>query len=221
MPPYPDPIPCIFLKKVHEYEAVYTYFFEPTKPVTFTAGQYAHVRLLSLPETTRRVRELSFASSPNDAQIQFGIDNKSGSDYQEALLALSPGDVIEIFKIKSHMTWPQTAGACVMIGGGIGITPFRSMLRDRKQNNLPCTTTVLHVANDVFLYVDELRELATEYKTTNRAGLEEALNTITSAQPEAHYYVAGSLGFVDAVTIELMQRGVTHVETDVFKGLPD
>lgn len=210
-----------FLRKQHEYAEVYSYYFTPYAPVTFTAGSYAHVRLPSLPETIRRVRELSIASSPQDSEILLTIDHISGSDYQKALQALNPGDVIEIFKIKSHMTWPSTAPHSVMIAGGIGITPFRSMLRDREQRNLPITTTLVHVSGDSYLYRDELSQLASDYRTTNRDGLMKELEAITNAHPDAHYYVAGSLGFVEAVTHELMNRGIATIETDAFKGLPE
>jgi ferredoxin-NADP reductase len=218
---YPDTATLTFVGKRHEYADVYSYIFEPLQPVTFTAGQYAHVRLLSLPEDVRRVREISFASSPQDLRIQFGIDNHSGSEYQKALQTLVEGDTIEIFKIKGHMTWPVSVSHTVMIGGGIGVTPFRSMLRDRAQKNMKGTTTVLHVASKSFLYGDELSELATEYKTTSRKGLLTELEFITATYPEAHYYVAGSLGFVDIIDAELRKNGLTRIETDVFKGLID
>ncbi len=221
MPPYPDLTTLTFLKKQHEYAQVYSYYFESPESVVFTAGSYAHVRLLSLPETVRRVRELSFASSPQDDQILFGIDGSSGSDYQRALQSLESGDSIEIFKIKSHMTWPISAPHVVMIAGGVGITPFRSMLRDTIQKNSPITTTVLHVGRDSFLYRDELSELASEYKTTNRDDFSRELDSIVSTYPDAHYYVAGSLGFVGAVIEKLTQRGVVSIETDEFKGLVD
>ncbi len=220
MPPYHlDPVTLTFLRKKHEYADVYSYFFESHEPVTFIAGMYAHVRLLSLPETTRRVRELSFASAPHDSEIQFGIDGHSGSDYQQTLKALVPGDTIEVFKIKSHMTWPSPSSHVVMIAGGIGITPFRSMLRDRVEKTLPITSTVLHVARESFLYKDELQELTSEYRTTGREGLKSEIDTIATAHPDAHYYVAGSPGFVETVANEIMGKGIATIETDAFKGL--
>src|SRR5690606_12569638 len=111
------------------------------------------------PEDTRRVREFSFASAPHEDRIQFGIDHRSGSDYQKALLALQPGDTVEMFKIKSHMTWPPTTGDVVMIAGGIGITPFRSMLRDQEANSLSFPATLIHASSEEFLYEDELERV--------------------------------------------------------------
>jgi hypothetical protein len=47
------------------------------------------------------------------------------------------------------------------------------------------------------------------------------LDAVASQHKTAHYYVAGSLGFVDAVTDELRVRGIALIEADVFKGLAD
>lgn len=221
MPPSHDTATITFIEKRHEYADVYSYIFKSPHPVAFTAGEYAHVRLTSLPEDTRRVREISFASSPQDEHIQFTIDGSSASDYQKALQALLKGETIEIFKIKGHMTWPPQASQIVMIAGGIGVTPFRSMLRDKAQKNFPLTTTVVHIARDSFLYESELAELADEYTKVRRDELLQQLEHIAHSHRDAHYYVAGSIGFTEAVKAQLNQYGITRIETDAFKGLPE
>lgn len=205
----------------HEFDSVTTYIFKPESPVTFEAGQYGHVRLLNLPETLHRVRELSFASSPQDSEIWFGIDGRSGSDYQLAFQSLKRGDTIELFKIKGHMTWPSPASDVVMIAGGVGVTPFRSMLRDAKQRDLKVTTRLIQVSSGAFLYGNELKELSSEYENIDRGLLENALLRTAAEYPDAHYYLAGSAGFVQSVLDQLEKTGITNIESDVFKGLID
>lgn len=202
----------------HEYDEVYTYVFKPANPVPFVAGQYAHVRLLDLPEGVKRVRELSFASSPEDADIWFGVDGKSKSDYQLALRALQPGDTLEIFKIKGHMTWPAPVADVVMIANGVGVTPFRSMLRDEVQKSMPVSATLVHVARESFLYAEELRESAGTYLPITRDLLANSLDSVIATHPNAHYYIAGSDAFVQDVQQRLSERGIGQIESDVFKG---
>lgn len=214
-------VPLTFLERRHEYGDVFSYFFRMPESFSFTAGSYAHIRLLSLPEDTRRVREFSFASAPQEDRIQFGIDHRSGSDYQKALLALQPGDTVEMFKIKSHMTWPPVAEHTVMIAGGIGITPFRSMLKDREANNLPIPATLIHASSGEFLYGDELASLAVRYEKTDREGLQDSVHAVAIAHSHAHFYVAGSPAFVEKVTSLLAERGIARTETDAFKGLSE
>lgn len=207
------------VERREEYKDTYTYIFHPAHPVAFEAGQYAHVRIPWIPEGIRRVHELSFASPPTDSDIWFGIDSRSGSEYQKALLSLKPGDAIQLFKIRGHMTWPAPVADVVMIAGGVGVTPFRSMLLDAREQNSSIRTTLVQVASGEFLYANELKDFAGEHLTIRRPQLLETLEKITSEHPDAHYYIAGSADFVNAVTSELTGKGITRIESDEFKGL--
>lgn len=202
-----------------EGKEIFTYVFQPEHPVAFEAGQYAHIRVPSLPMGTRRVHEFSFASAPQDSELWFGVDARSGSAYQKALQSLEPGDVVELFKIRGHLTWPSPVSDIVMIAGGVGVTPFRSMLRDARSRNLVISATLLHVAREEYLYTEELKGLTDEYLTIRRPLLVETLASVAFAHPDAHYYIAGSANFVETVASELSNRGVSKVESDEFKGL--
>lgn len=208
-----------FVERRSEYPGVATYIFRPAQPIQFEAGQYAHIRMLNMPEGTRRVHELSFASSPQDANLWFGVDGRSGSNYQQSLQSLQPGDLAELFKIRGHMTWPPLVSDVVMIAGGVGVTPFRSMILDAHERTLPITIALVHVSSSEFLYADALRDLVHEYVTINRSLLTGTIELMATEHPNAHYYVAGSENFVVAVSNELTAHGITRIESDEFKGL--
>lgn len=208
-----------FIERIRESENVYTYVFSPQEPILYTAGQYAHVRVTGMPEGVRSVREFSFLSAPHEKEIRFGIDIRSGSDYQKHLESLKPDDTVSLFKIKNHMTWPPSSEEAVMIAGGIGVTPFVSMLADRKERNVSVRTTLLHVARAGFAYEKEACALADEYVQLGEHFTETLLETADKL-PKAHYYTAGSPRFVDAVNALLSSKGITS-ESDPFKGLLD
>ena len=207
--------------RTHEYDETYTYCFRPERSFAFTAGQYAHIRVPNVPEGEKAVRELSFASAPQDELLQFGIDARSGSGYQQALKALEPGDTVQLFKIRGHMTWPPPVADAVMIAGGVGVTPFRSMLRDAAQQQRVTSTTLIHVARSTHLYGDELAQLASAYYAIARARLQEVLDAATKSHPDAHYYLAGSSTFVVEVADMLAKRKIDTIERDVFTGLEE
>jgi ferredoxin-NADP reductase len=211
-----------FTGRVHEYGDVYTYSFLPEEPISYLPGQYAHVRLSGMPEGVRAVREFSFVSTPSEEQIRFGVDAKSGSEYQKRLMELQPGDTVGLFKIKGHMSWPpEDTKGVVLIAGGIGVTPFRSMLKDKKEKRLPFPVTLIHVDRGNFLYGEELARWADEYITANRDSFKSAVIDAATHAHDAHFYVAGSPGFVES-TLEILQsRNVRRIETDPFKGLTD
>ncbi len=203
----------------HEYGEVYTYFFKSENPIPYVPGQYAHVRLFGMNPEDKAVREFSFASAPHEAEIWFGVDARSGSPYQKRLLEMSIGDTAGIFKIKSHMTWPPVQPEVVMIAGGVGVTPFRSMLQDLRNKGEAHTTILIHASSEEYLYREELVELASEYIPTDRESNVAVVSGIAGALPFAHYYVAGSPDFVAMVQELLLTFGVTHIEMDAFKGL--
>jgi ferredoxin-NADP reductase len=208
-----------FLRRHDEDESVSTYFFTPMHPVPFVAGYYTHLRLLNMPAGRGSVRELSFASAPGEPEVRFGVDGRSGSDFQKALKALVRGDTVEIFKMRGHMTWPPPVDDVVMIAGGVGVTPFRSMLVDARARGLAIRTTLVQVSSDSFLYADELRRLAHEHLTIGRSLIADTLTHLVAERPGAHYYLAGSSGFVTTIAQELSKKGITRIESDEFKGL--
>ncbi len=210
------------VRRVPAYEGVDTYVFRPARPVQFEAGQYAHVRLSGMPLEERSVREFSFASAPHDEEVWFGVDSRSESSYQRALKNLQPGDTVALFKIKGHMHWPpQDTGEVVMIAGGVGVTPFRSQLRDFVKKDLPLAPTLIHVASGEYLYREEFSKMPIKYIPIRREELSARILECTRQHPLALYYIAGSPGFVHTVLAMLSKCGIRRVEGDEFKGLPD
>lgn len=230
-----------FVERHHEYGEVYTYVFKPKEPVFYTAGQYCHMRVSGMPEGVRAVREYSFATAPHEPYIEFGIDFRSKSDYQKRLQTLQVGDTVGLFKIKNHMTWPPrfpssysalgnpsgvvrelppSEKESVMIAGGVGITPFRSMLRDKTYKKMPLYTSVIHVSSGGYLYADEIALCADEYIQTKRERLSESIALVSDTHPSAHYYVAGSPAFVETTLALLSEKGIS-AESDSFKGLQE
>jgi ferredoxin-NADP reductase len=212
--------PLFFIRRTQEVGGVSTYVFKPETPVSYASADYGHLRVLGLPEGVRAVREFSFASAPHQEEIEFGIKTKSESEYQKVLLSLQPGDRVGLFKIKHHMTWPAQSSHAVMIAGGVGITPFRSMLRDLEYRHIPIQTTVLHVSGDEFPYAEEIRARAGEYVASDRSSMIRNIETCVARYPAAHYYVAGSPGFTESVLAVLSEKGIA-AESDPFKGLKD
>jgi ferredoxin-NADP reductase len=205
----------------HEYGTVYTYAFKPAHPVLYTAGQYGHVRIAGLPEGVRAVREYSFASAPHEEYILFGVDSRSESPYQKALSGLSFGETVGLFKIKGHLTWPSPESDLVMIAGGVGVTPFRSILSDLAISNKKISTTLIHASRDYYLYGDVLWNLADSYQAVRHDTLNDTIEETARVHPDSRYFVAGSPAFVANVVHVLKAYGISRIDSDEFKGLAD
>jgi ferredoxin-NADP reductase len=101
--------------------------FHCAKPVGFThlAGQYFFVTVQIQGQIIKK--PLSISSAPYESELAF-TKKISNSLFSQALLALRPGDTVLIEGPVGNFTLPAQPAKLAFLAGGIGITPFRSML---------------------------------------------------------------------------------------------
>lgn len=211
--------------KWREYGSTYTFSFSSKRPVRFEAGQYAHIALPRVAaKFAKPTHEFSIASSPGDPDIRITTDTGSKSAYKQQMEALKPGDHVLLYKVKGEMKLPENAhGTYVMLAGGIGITPFRSILRDIDKQKTAVTPVLIHVGNPPYLYENELTDKPFEQYRIQRSGIDTTLQEVRASHPESHYFVAGSEAFVGAMAKKLEATGIPRdmIVTDEFEGLKD
>lgn len=135
----------------------------------FRPGQYIQVTVPQLlhedPKGNSRV--FSIASSPNNkAQLQIATRLR-GSGFKKTLQELPLGTEVEIDGPFGSFVLPQNATRpFVLVAGGIGITPFMSMIRYVTEEKLPHTLTLLYSNRtpESTAFLDDLNELKTENK---------------------------------------------------------
>ncbi|OCK55423.1 FAD-dependent oxidoreductase [Bradyrhizobium sp. LMTR 3] len=194
-----------FTKKVHEYDDVYSFFFEATG-VNYKAGQYTHLAAGGLLDLS--IREMSFASVPGDPEVMFSMHVGSKSKFKERMSALNPGDRIRLFGTGAHVALPETgSGGLVFIAGGVGMTPFRSMIIEaRKRGNHDIA--LVQVQRGDFLYRKELEPLVSEYSPVCRDAFAGALTKVAREYGDSIFYVCGSSGLIAFTVMSLKKAGV-------------
>ena len=98
------------------------------KGLDYQPGQFALIRVRNQ-QITPEPHPFTIASSPTQDHLEFVI--KSSGDYTSQLDRIQAGDKVWVdgpFGVFSHHHYP-TEENLVFIAGGIGITPFLSMLR--------------------------------------------------------------------------------------------
>lgn len=221
MPQHPDQQTVILCEKKHEYGDVWTFVFEKEKPFIFTAGMYAHMRVPDLPEGVKAVRDLSIASAPSEEKLMFSVHVREESPFKQKLHSLKIGESVEIFKIKGSFTLSEKESTpVVLVAGGIGITPYRSMLIESSLCEKVNDLTLLHVANGGYLYQEELSKLPYQAHHTTSAECGEILHTLIENKLGADFYVSGPTGFVESIVQKITAGGVSeeHIHTDLFHG---
>lgn len=91
-------------------------------------------------------RHFTLASSPTEGELFFSTKfAESSSSYKQALKTLPAGTSVPITGPGGEFILPQDpTQPVVFLGGGIGITPFRSMMKYILDQKLPTPVTLLY-----------------------------------------------------------------------------
>ncbi len=117
----------------------FEFVFRPDRKLPFRAGQYLDWTL-DVPRLDSRGNRRSFtiASAPTEEEVRLGVKfYPEGSAFKRQLARMKPGDAIYGSQIAGDFTLPKDPEEkLAFIAGGIGVTPFRSMVQeliDRKE----------------------------------------------------------------------------------------
>jgi len=106
------------------------FVFEAEGLTEVRAGQYLIVRL-EVPEDPRRgSRSFTMANAPTEDAVLIVTRIRPESPFKRALAALEPGARIAAKGPFGKFTLHEGPEPALFLGGGIGVTPFRSMLKD-------------------------------------------------------------------------------------------
>jgi ferredoxin-NADP reductase len=222
---------------------IYEFTFSAPGKMNFKPGQYMEWTFgHPSPDSRGNRRYFTLASSPSENLIKLGIKfADKPSTYKSNLLAMKKGDEIIASQLEGDFVLPANrTQKCVLIAGGVGITPFRSMLKYLLDTRQRRPITVLYAAHspDDIIYKDVLTRAEQELGIKTIYLINNARDkTIPSASrarnPDAViqqnvsnyrfclYYLSGSRSMVEGFKESLLRIGVpaSHIKTDFFAGL--
>lgn len=143
--------------------------------ISFKPGQYFFITLLNPPYTDNDEkgsrRHFSVVSSPiqNDI-ITMATRIRESSAFKKSLKELAVGSVVEIGPIQGSFVLPQDSTfPLVLIAGGIGITPFMSMLKFAFEKSLPLDLTLAYSNKnrESTAFFEELQQFKKEHQNFN------------------------------------------------------
>jgi ferredoxin-NADP reductase len=103
---------------------------------SYRAGQAVNLALIDPPQTDAKgnSRTFSLASAPSERSLQVATRMRDTA-FKRVLGALAPGATVKLRGPMGDFTLPEdTSRPVVLLAGGIGITPFMSMLREEERN---------------------------------------------------------------------------------------
>lgn len=112
--------------------SIRTFYFKPQQPVHYTAGQFTELTIPHKHPDDRGMRRW-FTLSSSPAQELLTVTTRyagdTGSSFKKAMFALEPGTELDFAEPMGDFVLPkQVQTQLVFVAGGIGITPFHSML---------------------------------------------------------------------------------------------
>ena len=220
------PKEIVFKEMKKEDEGIYTFVFEPVKPLAWHAGKHA-MFFITHKKIDKAMRLFSISSCPTENKIAITTKIKENpSDYKKALLELSPGMKMNLRGPMGPFTLQQARTNC-FIAGGIGITPFRSMMKevDISKQNFNGIIKLLYINNsDSFLFGEELKamdneKMSTEFFTDKQL-MENRIKQMTSQNDDTIYFIAGAKQMTTSIKQMLIELGVKkkNIKTDTFIG---
>lgn len=223
---------------------IYEFVFMPDRPITFQPGQYIEWTLgHRLADSRGNRRYFTVASSPTetDGFIRLGVKfYKSQSSFKRALGMMRMYDTISVSHVAGDFVLPKNkTNKLAFIAGGIGVTPFRSMVQyliDTKDTRpvtlLYSNKTAAEIAyKDVFKNAARKIGMKTIYTVTSdelNTGSDIYTGVIDSTliareipdYRERIFYISGPHGMVETFKGVLREMGVSrlHIKTDYFPG---
>lgn len=219
-------------------EQIYTFFFEPHKKLSFSAGQYMEWTLPGVRLDSRGNRRyLTLSSAPSEDEVAFTVKiPPHRSQFKQFLMAMKPGQRISAGQLAGSFTLPKKPDKLAFIAGGVGITPFRSMVKSLLDKKQPTDIELIYSAENesqfafsqLFSQAKPLGLKTHLLPSSPSAGWKGAGGrldgqTIAKLIPDysqRRFYISGPQGFVAVMRQQLLALGVHHskIVSDFFPG---
>lgn len=155
---------------------------------------------------------------------------KKGSSFKNALQELKVGESIEISAVEGDFTVEDATQEYIFIAGGIGITPFHSILKEADHAGVKLNVTLLYSNRDANVpYKAELEAmqknnpaLKIHYITAPGRIDETSIKKLVPGLQKPLFYISGPEPMVKSLAKVVEEMGVPaeHVKLDDFPGYP-
>lgn len=219
------------------------FVFQPTKKIAFQPGQYMEWTLgYKKPDARGNRRYFTIASSPTEENIRLGVKfYENGSTFKKHLQDLTDKTPLVASQIAGDFTLPKDKKRkLVFIAGGIGITPYRSMMKylidmQEKRNIILFYSNKTQdeiMYQDIFKEAEKMLGIPTIYTLTDERNIPKnwqgekgrinaaMLKKYLPDWKERYFYLSGPHMMVDAYEHILHKIGVpgSQIKKDFFPG---
>lgn len=187
------------MNKTQVAEGTMAFSFAKPDGFNFKPGQSADLTLLDPPETDAEgnVRTFSIVSAPSENDLAFATRMRDTA-FKRVLRNMAPGTEIKIEgPMGSFNLHKNAAKPAVLLAGGIGITPFMSMVREAARQKDPHQIYLFYSNRrpEDTAFLEELKALAKQNPNFHLVG------TMTEVEKSKQSW-DGERGFIDAAMLK-------------------
>lgn len=217
-----------FLESRKESDDVYSFLFEKGQDLTWQAGQYG-LFIITHKKVKNGTKPFSIASAPaeNIVKITTRIGDNP-SEFKKALLELQQGMKVKLGGPVGSFSVEDNSPS-LLIAGGIGITPFRSILKqiEAEGNGGGAPKKLLYLDSKTsYIFKDELDEITknTSINVTyldSRDDLHQEIDKFNAAyKNNGKYFIAGPKSMVESISGYLQNHHISkrNIKKDAFFG---
>lgn len=219
------------IRKKQEAPGVESFVFSPAEALTWQAGQFIQCLLEHEPMDSRgEERWFTIASAPFEQELMITtrIASEKGSSFKAALSNLQVGESIEMVDLDGDFVVEDPAQSYVFIAGGIGITPFHSILKQADHAGVKLNATLLYGNRDEGIaFQEELQSFASnnpqlliQHVIAPQMIDESLVRQVVPDLQRPMFYVSGPEPMVESLGEMLKAMGVPadHLKQDYFPG---
>jgi ferredoxin-NADP reductase len=230
-------------RKVRVAPDIFDFVFKPSQKLAFVPGQYMEFTLdHDHPDSRGNRRYFTLASSPTENNVHLGIRFvDQGSSFKEAMYKMDGRIKFMGAQIAGDFTLPRDPRKkLVFLAGGIGITPFRSMIKYLLDSRLQRDIVLIYavktvndiVYHDVFSAAYAKLGIRVYYTLTDTSAVpanwnglvgrinEEMIRSMVPDYHERMFYLSGPLDMVQGCekSLRKLNLGFEQIKKDFFPG---
>lgn len=236
-------------KKVQESDVITSFYLAPTDgsslPV-YEAGQYITIRLSIAGEQFLFNRQYSLSSASNKEYFRISVKKEAATENPDGKVSnylhsdINGDDTLEVTVPAGDFTLIKEESPIVFISGGVGITPFMSMVATIAEEQPKREVNFIHSARNgaiqafneelisikdritnfqlsyIYEYPSEKDKLNPFFKKAGYLDTEWLKENAIVA--DGHYYVCGPVPFLQTVVKGLKDNGIddAHIHYEFF-----
>lgn len=208
-----------------------SFVFQSEQGLSWQAGQFLHCWFEHQNTDDRgEERYFTISSAPFEEKIMLTTRffGDQSSSFKKAFFSMKEGDVLSAEGPEGDFIIDKDDREFIFIAGGIGITPYRSMILDLDHKGKSIKGKLLYGNKDEnFVFKEELEDVMAKhsdfsihYFMGDKKINEEAIKKLVSEIGKPIFYVSGPEPMVEAFEKMLLKLGVAEsdLKRDYFPG---